>query len=58
MKERILNGCVAKDGQEIDGKEFSITTLYELADILKRNKEVHLTYFEGEDDLDLWVKTE
>ena len=52
-----LNGCIAKNGNEIDGKEFEVTTLKELIDILTTNEEVHLNYFDDQGDLDLWVKT-
>lgn len=51
-----LNGCVSKDGEEIDGREFTISTLDELIFILWCNKEVHLNYFDDEDDLDMWLK--
>lgn len=50
-----LNGCVSKEGEEVDGKEFEIETLKEFIEILKNNKEVHLNYFDDEDELDLWV---
>ena len=50
-----LNGCVAENGEEIDGKEFEIETLKELIDILKFSNEVHLNYFDDEEDLDIWL---
>jgi len=53
-----LNGCVSKNEEEIDGKEFEVETLKEFIEILKNNKEVHLNYFDDEADLDLWVKVE
>lgn len=51
-----LNGCIAKNGEEIDGKEFEITTLKELIDILINHKEIHLNYFDEKEDLDLWIR--
>ena len=56
MKDKILNGCISKDGKEIDGLEFSITSLSELIGLLKEHKEVHLNYFDDEDDLNLWLE--
>ena len=56
-KMKKLNGCVSNNEEEIDGKEFEVETLQEFIEILKNNKEVHLNYFDDEDDLDLWVKT-
>ncbi len=50
-----LYGCISKDGEEIDGKEFTIQSLSELIDIIKNNEEIHINYFEDEDDLDLWI---
>lgn len=52
-----LNGCIAKNKEEIDGKEFEVSSLKELIDILILHKEVHLNYFDDEKDLDMWVKT-
>jgi len=57
-KQDILFGCVSRDEEEIDGNEFQITTLKELIDLLKENKELHLNYFEDEQDLDMWLRTE
>lgn len=51
-----LNGCVAKDGEEVDGLEFQITTLRELIELITKHKEVHLNYFSGDkQNLDLWI---
>jgi hypothetical protein len=55
MKTAVLRGCVSNNYSEIDGLEFNITTLSELIDILKKHSEIHLNYFEGEKDLDLWI---
>jgi len=48
--------CKSKDGEEIDGEEFEITTLEELINILMIHEEIHFKYFEDEDDLHLWIK--
>jgi hypothetical protein len=57
-----LNGCFAKDGEEIDGKEFECATMEELADIFtearKNGLQAHLNYFDDCDDLDLWITVE
>jgi hypothetical protein len=52
-----LNGCFAKDGQELDGREFEVATLREFVELLKnnKNKQMHLNYFDNEDDLDIWL---
>src|SRR3990167_4562404 len=51
---------INQDGQEeIDGTEFKISTLQELIDKitqLKDNQGLHITYFQGEADLDIWLK--
>lgn len=52
----MLNGCIAENGQEIDGQEFRIETLKELIELLEKNKEIHLNYFDDEDNLDLWIE--
>ena len=55
--KNILCGCGAKNGEEIDGQEFEITTLKELLEMLKQNKEIHINYFKNDKcDLDLWLK--
>lgn len=54
---KTLHGCVAENGEEIDSKEFEVKTLKEFIEILKENKGVHLNYFDGEEDLDLWIRT-
>lgn len=53
-----LFGCVAKDGEEVDGKEFEINTLSELIEILKDYPELHLNYTSlmGKKELDWWIK--
>jgi len=53
-----LFGCVSKDECEVDGKEFEVETLEELIEILKEQKEVHLNYFDDEEELNLWVVAE
>ena len=56
--------CGAKDGKEIDGKEFELETLQDLIHQIQaminwnQFDQIHIKYFEGEDDLDLWVKIE
>jgi hypothetical protein len=55
-KKEILSGCGTKNGKEIDGQEFDVETLHTLIDVIRQYKEVHLNYFEDEDDLDLWIK--
>jgi hypothetical protein len=60
--ERALNGCMAKDGSEIDGREFTCVNMGELVKVLeearKRKWQVHLNYIEDGDDLDLWITVE
>ena len=60
MKEKTkrLNGCFSENGEEIDEQEFEVETLKEFVELLKngRNKEMHLNYFDSEEDLDLWIK--
>jgi len=55
-------GCVSKDGEEIDGKEFEIESLKDLVEILEENShgQIHLNYIidqenGGEHNLDLWL---
>jgi len=52
-----LNGCFSSKGEEIDGKEFEVATLREFIELLKNNKskQMHLNYFDDEDDLDIWI---
>ena len=50
-----LHGCVSKNQEEIDGEEFTIDTLPQLVSILKASGEVHLNYFDDDEDLDMWV---
>ena len=57
-KPKYLNGCVSKNGKEIDGMEFAVLDLKELIEILQEHKSVHLTYFDDEKDLDLWITLE
>ena len=57
MKEIKLYGCVSKNEEEIDGCEFEITTLAQLVELLRNHKELHLNYFEGKEDLDIWLRT-
>lgn len=65
----VLHGCGAKNGEEIDGQEFEITNLYELINLIKTHKEIHLNYAlsQTEDerringnvkeiDLDVWIQ--
>lgn len=52
----MLNGCVAVKGYEVDGKEFRIESLKQLIELLILNKELHLSYFDNEEDLDIWIK--
>jgi len=53
----ILCGCITRDGEEIDGEEFEVSSLRELIEIFKKNKEVHLNYFDADTkDIDLWLK--
>ena len=50
--------CVAKDGEEIDGREFEVDTLARFVDILqeiKAGEQIHINYFDEDDDLDLWI---
>lgn len=54
---KYLRGCVSEKYEEVDGKEFAISTLREFVALLKKYPELHLNYFDGEDDLDLWIKT-
>lgn len=61
-----LNGCIAKDGEEIDGREFDVDNLKDFVEILKGlktdgisphlNEQVHLNYFDDDEDLDLWLQ--
>ena len=53
-----LHGCASRNGEEIDGREFEVETLEDLIEILEQDGEVHLNYFHGERDLDLWVTAE
>ncbi len=53
---KMLNGCISKNGEEIDGEEFEISTLKELIELFKNNEELHLNYFDDEEDLNLWLK--
>jgi hypothetical protein len=53
----LLSGCIVKDSEEIDGKEFEVSNLKELLDIIKNNKSIHLNFY-GEENLDLWVRIE
>jgi hypothetical protein len=56
-----LNGCLARDGEEIDGEEFEVADLREFIKVLHQawveKKQVHLNYFDDEDDLDIWLET-
>jgi hypothetical protein len=56
--DKMLNGCGAKNGEEVDGWEFEVGSLEEFIKVLKTYKSIHLNYFDGEDDLDLWVRLE
>lgn len=59
-----LHGCLAKNGSEIDGREFDVNSFETLGQIFEiaRNeqKQVHLNYILTDDnrdvDLDLWIK--
>lgn len=55
-----LNGCFSSKGGEIDGQEFEVATLREFTELLKnsKNKQMHLNYFDDEDDLDIWIDIE
>ena len=50
-----LNGCGAKMGEEVDGWEFEVETLEEFINILKSYKQIHINYFDDEEDLNLWI---
>ena len=52
----MICGCGAESGAEVDGEEFEIHNLHELVEILEEYNEVHLNYFKGGDDIDLWIK--
>jgi hypothetical protein len=56
MKTKKLNGCGSKNGSEIDGCEFEVENLKELIEVIKTYGDVHLNYFDDEDDLDLWIR--
>lgn len=57
-ERKVLNGCGAKNGEEVDGWEFEVDNLKDFIDILKTYKSIHLNYFDDEDDLDLWLRVE
>lgn len=54
-KNKLLSGCGAKMGEEVDGWEFEVDNLEDFIEILKTYKSIHLNYFNDEDDLDLWL---
>lgn len=57
-EKQYLRGCVGKDFEEIDGREFDIPDLKEFVQILlslSKDEQVHLNYFSDEEDLDLWI---
>ena len=41
-----IQGCISKNGKEIDGKEFTITTAKELLEMLIETGEVHINFFD------------
>jgi len=62
LKEQFLNGCVSRNLNEVDGREFRFSTLKEFVhflSVLKSDynyKQIHLNYFDNEKDLDLWLE--
>ena len=54
MTKKILSGCGAKAGDEIDGWEFDVEDLDGLIDILKTYKSIHLNFY-GDEDIDIWL---
>ena len=51
---KLLSGCGAKQGEEVDGWEFEVETLEEFMEIINTYGSIHLNFY-GEDNIDLWI---
>lgn len=51
---KMLSGCGAKLGEEIDGWEFDVDNLKDFIEILKTYKSIHLNFY-GEENIDMWL---